>query len=116
MAGLPKEIYIVVAEENGAVGGGPIAFESEELDHKAAKEFQKRLGDKYGRTEIYKATRIEDPIQAGRVSDEAMKEYETWWYNEGSGDRQRPEEDLEEFVARMTQIAWSNGADKGKHR
>ena len=38
------------------------------------------------------------------------KEYKAWWHNEGSGIFPLPNEDMEEFVHRMTQIAWSNGA------
>lgn len=116
MAGLPKEIYIVVAEHDG-VFEGPIAFESKALDHQSAKEFKARIESQHpGRIEIYKATKIENHLDAGRITEATKADFETWWYNEGSGDRQRPEEDLEEFVARMTEIAWSNGADKEKHR
>jgi hypothetical protein len=63
MAGLPKEIYVVVAE----MGGGdktpftaPIAFESSNLDLESAKEFQKKIGARYGRTAIYKTVKVED--------------------------------------------------------
>ena len=41
------------------------------------------------------------------TEDEA---YKAWWHNEGSGIIPLPNEDMEEFVHRMTQIAWSNGA------
>jgi len=40
------------------------------------------------------------------------EEYKTWWHNEGSGILPLPNEDMEEFAHRMTQIAWSNGAFK----
>jgi hypothetical protein len=40
------------------------------------------------------------------TKDEA---YKTWWHNEGSGILPLPNEDMEEFAHRMTQIAWSNG-------
>jgi hypothetical protein len=43
------------------------------------------------------------------TQDEA---YKAWWHNEGSGFLPLPNEDMEEFVHRMTQIAWSNGAEK----
>ena len=116
MAGLPKEIYIVVAEHDG-VFEGPIAFESKNFDFESAKEFKARIESQHqGRMEIYKATKIDDPIRSVRVSDEIKYDFETWWYNEGSGARQQPEEDVEEFVARMTEIAWSNGAYKEKNR
>jgi hypothetical protein len=35
-----------------------------------------------------------------------------WWYTEGSGMRPLPNEDIEEFAKRITEIAWSNGAYK----
>ena len=38
--------------------------------------------------------------------------YKVWWHNEGSGITPLPNEDMEEFVHRITQIAWSNGAFK----
>jgi hypothetical protein len=38
--------------------------------------------------------------------------YKAWWHNEGSGILPLPNEDMEEFAHRMTQIAWSNGAFK----
>ena len=43
------------------------------------------------------------------TKDEA---YKAWWHNEGSGIIPLPNEDMEEFAHRMTQIAWSNGAFK----
>lgn len=65
MAGLPKEIYVVVAESDiyiKDVKGGrstPIAFETNALDYDSAKEFVDMLGGKYGKTKIYKAVEIE---------------------------------------------------------
>jgi len=38
--------------------------------------------------------------------------YATWWWEEGSGILPLPTEDMEEFAHRITQIAWSNAADK----
>jgi len=61
MSGLPKEIYVVVAESDYYIKdkkGVPIAFESEALDIESAKAFQKRIGTKYGKTAIYRAERI----------------------------------------------------------
>jgi len=110
MSGLPKEIYVVVAES--APGDCPIVFESENLDMDSAIAFKKRISGNYGRTEIYKAVKIKDNIIAGRVSDTTQADYETWWYNEGAAARQKPEEDQEEFINRITEIAWSNGAYK----
>ena len=61
MSGLPKEIYIVVAESDFPIKenrGKPIAFESEHLDYDSAKAFQDRIKSIYGKTAIYKAERI----------------------------------------------------------
>ena len=33
-----------------------------------------------------------------------------WWYQEGSGFQQKKGEDIEEFVKRITEISWLNGA------
>jgi len=60
MSGLPKEIYVVVAESDYPIKdkkGVPIAFESEALDIESARAFQKRIGTKYGKTAIYRAER-----------------------------------------------------------
>lgn len=35
--------------------------------------------------------------------------HKNWWYTEGSGMRPLPNEDIEEFAKRITEIAWSNG-------
>ena len=43
------------------------------------------------------------------TEDEA---YKAWWHNEGSGIIPLPNEDMEEFAHRITQIAWSNGEFK----
>ena len=37
--------------------------------------------------------------------------FERWWHNEGSGMRRNNDEDVAEWVQRMTEIAWMNGAD-----
>ena len=47
------------------------------------------------------------------TQDEAYKE---WWHNEGSGIIPLPNEDMEEFAHRITQIAWSNGAFKEREK
>lgn len=63
MSGLPKEIYVVVAESDCYIREGkgtPIAFESESLDIESAKAFQKRIGSRYGRTAIYRAVKIDE--------------------------------------------------------
>ena len=36
--------------------------------------------------------------------------HKIWWDMEGSGMRLLPNEDIEEFAKRITEIAWSNGA------
>jgi hypothetical protein len=38
--------------------------------------------------------------------------HKNWWYKEGSGMRPLPNEDIEEFAKRITEIAWSNGEYK----
>jgi len=38
--------------------------------------------------------------------------YKNWWYTEGSEIRPLPNEDIEEFAKRITEIAWSNGQHK----
>ena len=47
------------------------------------------------------------------TQDEA---YKAWWHNEGSGIIPLPNEDMEEFAHRITQIAWSNGAFKEREQ
>ena len=47
------------------------------------------------------------------TKDEA---YKAWWHNEGSGIIPKPNEDMEEFAHRITQIAWSNGAFKEREQ
>ena len=47
------------------------------------------------------------------TEDEA---YKAWWHNEGSGIIPLPNEDMEEFAHRITQIAWSNGAFKEREK
>ena len=58
MSGLPKYIYIVVAE--GKRSHPCVAFESEHLDLQSAKDFQERIGGAYGKTSIYKAHKIKE--------------------------------------------------------
>ena len=36
--------------------------------------------------------------------------HKNWWHTEGSAMRPFPNEDVEEFAKRITEIAWSNGA------
>lgn len=36
--------------------------------------------------------------------------FEKWWYKEGSGLQKKENEDIEEFVKRISEIAWLNGA------
>lgn len=57
MAGLPKELFVVVAESNG-IENTPIAFETECFDIESAIEFKRKIGSRYGRKAIYKATLI----------------------------------------------------------
>lgn len=66
MAGLPKEIYVVVAESDEYIEkvkhgrSVPISFETNCLDLESAKQFKERLGVKYGKTAIYKAVKVEE--------------------------------------------------------
>lgn len=39
-----------------------------------------------------------------------MRNFETWWRDEGSAMRPMPGEDEEEHAKRIARIAWSNGA------
>lgn len=36
--------------------------------------------------------------------------FEKWWYQECSGLQKKENEDIEEFVKRISEIAWLNGA------
>lgn len=36
--------------------------------------------------------------------------YDVWWHDEGSRMKPKEGENLEQFVHRITEIAWSNGA------
>lgn len=40
--------------------------------------------------------------------------FERWWHNEGSGMLRRNDEDVAEWVHRMAEIAWMNGADSAR--
>lgn len=44
--------------------------------------------------------------------EDRNKDFHTWWHNEGSGITLREDEDIEEFVKRVCEIAWGNGAYK----
>lgn len=46
------------------------------------------------------------------VSEDIIADYQIWWKNEGSGLKPTTEEDTEEFVNRVSKIAWSNGSYK----
>jgi len=66
MSGLPKEIYVVVAESDMYIKDSkngrtvPIAFETNALDIDSAREFRDRIRDMYGKTAIYKAIKMEE--------------------------------------------------------
>ena len=47
-------------------------------------------------------------IYGGRMS-KLEREFELWWYNEGSGVRPSQDEDVEEFTKRIAKFAWFNG-------
>ena len=44
-----------------------------------------------------------------------MAAYRRWWENEGSGMPPQPDDDCETHAARITEIAWSNGAYVMRH-
>ncbi|MFA6195276.1 MAG: hypothetical protein WC656_01375 [Sulfurimonas sp.] len=46
------------------------------------------------------------------TSENIMADYQIWWEREGSGMIPTAEEDTEEFVNRVSKIAWSNGSYK----
>jgi hypothetical protein len=52
--------------------------------------------------------------QIAAMPDSPEKDYETWWYNEGSGMTAQPDEDEEEHCHRVSKIAWLNGDFKGR--
>jgi hypothetical protein len=58
--------------------------------------------------------KIPDKIRAMPPSPE--KDYEIWWYNEGSGLFPFHNEDAEEHCRRVSKIAWLNGAFKAKEK
>lgn len=39
----------------------------------------------------------------------ALKDYQTWWHEEGSALRPFDGEDLEKFARRISETAWLNG-------
>jgi hypothetical protein len=43
------------------------------------------------------------------------KDFDIWWFREGSGLRPFPNEDAEEHSHRISKIAWLNGAFKAKN-
>lgn len=51
-------------------------------------------------------------IASVSVSENIMADYQIWWDNEGSGLTPTTEEDTEEFIKRVSKIAWSNGSYK----
>ena len=44
------------------------------------------------------------------------KDFESWWYVEGSGLTPKPREDREEHCYRVAKTAWLNGDFKGMIR
>jgi hypothetical protein len=52
-------------------------------------------------------------VQIAAMTASPEKDFETWWYNEGSGMPPKPDEDAEEHCYRVAKIAWLNGDYKG---
>ena len=50
------------------------------------------------------------------MNDQDREAFGRWWHNEGSGMRRHNDEDVAEWVQRMTEIAWMNGADVARGR
>lgn len=44
------------------------------------------------------------------------KDFDIWWFREGSGMPPSPNEDAEEHCRRISKIAWMNATDKAKHK
>ena len=42
--------------------------------------------------------------------------FERWWHNEGSGMLRHNDEGVTEWVHRMAEIAWTNGADVARRQ
>jgi hypothetical protein len=56
------------------------------------------------------------PERIKSMPESAEKDFEKWWFDEGSGMSPQPNEDLEEHCCRVAKIAWLNGYFKGKSK
>ena len=56
------------------------------------------------------------PDRIKSMPESAEKDFEKWWYDEGSGMPPQPDEDGEEHRYRVSKIAWINGDFKGKSK
>jgi hypothetical protein len=54
--------------------------------------------------------------QITAMTESPEKDFEIWWYDEGSGMPPQPGEDAEEHCYRVAKIAWLNGDYKGKSK
>ena len=57
---------------------------------------------------------LPDAIKSMPVSVD--RDFETWWYVEGSGMTPKPDEDHEEHCHRVAKIAWLNADFKRKQK
>jgi hypothetical protein len=55
-------------------------------------------------------------FEISAMPESPEKDFELWWYNEGSGMSPRPLEDAEEHTHRVSKIAWLNSFDKATHK
>ena len=54
---------------------------------------------------------INEGVEINIDNQEFLKyRFNKWWYEDGSGFQKRENEDMEEFVRRISEIAWLNGA------
>lgn len=56
------------------------------------------------------------PERIKSMPPSAEKDFEAWWYVEGSGIPPQPDEDGEEHCYRVAKVAWLNGDFKGKQK
>lgn len=59
---------------------------------------------------------MEHVLELTKIIEDAESNFETWWYNEGSGITPTNGDDLEEHTYRVSKIAWSNGEYSERHK
>ena len=55
-------------------------------------------------------------LEISSMTESPEKDFERWWYDEGSGMPLLPLEDVEEHTYRVAKIAWLNSFDKATHK